>query len=317
MLHCWYVAYFSLPAAFAIWMVDNVIYFDGIDSLRWSQDKYSMEPGQPFKCSVADGKSIDVIASAPPSSGLPATHFCNGLTSENILASKIAPPFYPETIAKWGKIQQNPELLQFAVFGNITLIIEGEQYEVSDLRIAQGGELFTHIWWIGGPYCVRHFFNHSDIGALNCGKLWFHSIATPNRFLVTVWPKASDVGSMHQSMSGLTRSMGSLDIQKAQGDETYTNELLLSRGRGSQRQGRRTSVGWTGKGRLTAKVHPKASETTWIAGDQEMVSHLTTQQNVHGMLILSFSTGVLTFGVLCLALKRRSEILESRLSLLA
>jgi len=155
---------------------ENFIYFDGVESVSWTEDRHSITDGQPYTGSSAKGAAIDVVAGRSGSGG-PAADFSAGLTAENIIASDY-----------FGTTTQTPTLLNFAVFGTVTFTINGEQYECKDMRIGQGNyEVIRHNWWIGGDSCSSTI---SAGGVLNCKQsscgLSFHSIHTSDRFQVAV-----------------------------------------------------------------------------------------------------------------------------------
>lgn len=135
--------------------VGNTINFHGVDSLTWSQDKYSISSGQLFSGSSANGTSIKVVAGRHGSLQ-PAVDFCSGVSVLNMIASSTSAPHWVEA----------PKNLNFVVFGTMTFTIKGKQYECNDMRVGQGHYLLTNNWWIGSGNCVR-----SSFGELNCGSL--------------------------------------------------------------------------------------------------------------------------------------------------
>eukprot|EP00746_Dinoflagellata_sp_MGD_P162817 gnl/MRDRNA2_/MRDRNA2_90544_c0_seq1.p1 gnl/MRDRNA2_/MRDRNA2_90544_c0~~gnl/MRDRNA2_/MRDRNA2_90544_c0_seq1.p1 ORF type:complete len:199 (+),score=29.80 gnl/MRDRNA2_/MRDRNA2_90544_c0_seq1:82-678(+) len=160
---------------------DNMIYFDGVDSLTWTPNtdkSYSITDGQPYEGTSAEGSAIDVVAgrhkSAPP-----AADFNAGIQVVNMIATEIS-----------GPITVDPNDLNFAVFGTITFTIGGKEYECKDMRLGQGSYGSTNNWWLGSTKCISattkgHTLNCRKILGFGCG-LSFHSEGNSDHFQVSV-----------------------------------------------------------------------------------------------------------------------------------
>ena len=103
--------------------------------------------GQPYEgVSSVDGYKLDVRAGRHGSEEV-AQDFNAGITADNALG--LQDPGLPSE-------------LNFAVFGTMSMTIDGTTRFCPEMRIAQGHHAAANPWWIAGTQC------HSWISGLRC-----------------------------------------------------------------------------------------------------------------------------------------------------
>mgnify|MGYP000096947955 CR=1 FL=1 len=123
---------------------DNKVDFDGVDTLSFDLDHYSISDGQPFDGVSVSGNTLDIRAGRHGSSG-PAADFGAGITQVNAMGLKTA----------WPHLTLLPNDLNFVVFGNLTFTFSsGETATCDGIRLGQGHHGFDNNWWIGDKQCL-------------------------------------------------------------------------------------------------------------------------------------------------------------------
>ena len=130
---------------------DNYVYFyhwvEGVQCVQWVQldeTSHSITQGQPYEgVFTIDMNSLNVRAGRHKSEEV-AQDFNAGITGNNALgacASKQDPPL--------------PAELNFAVFGNLSVTIDGATRACQEMRIAQGHWGGMNNWWIADTKCYQ------------------------------------------------------------------------------------------------------------------------------------------------------------------
>eukprot|EP00750_Incisomonas_marina_P022213 INCI4931.1.p2 GENE.INCI4931.1~~INCI4931.1.p2 ORF type:complete len:201 (-),score=33.74 INCI4931.1:135-737(-) len=124
---------------------DNYVDFQGVDSLAFDLDHYSLSAGQPWDgVSVSGPGTVDVRAGRHGASG-PAADFAAGITLLNAMGLKTA----------WPHLTFLPDDLNFVIFGNFTFnFTGGGSATCAGIRLGQGHHLTDNNWWIGDKSCV-------------------------------------------------------------------------------------------------------------------------------------------------------------------
>ena len=115
-----------------------------VQSVQFDETSHSITQGQPYEgVSSVDGHTLDVRAGRHGSEEV-AQDFRAGITGNNALGERTSfrdPPL--------------PAELNFAVFGNLSMTIDGATRACQEMRIAQGHAIAKNNWWIAGTKCSQ------------------------------------------------------------------------------------------------------------------------------------------------------------------
>ena len=166
---------------------DNYVYFHQYDlttsvpprvqSVQFNATSHAITQGQPYEGVSSLGYYLDVRAGRHKSEWV-ANDFNAGLTPDNAWHLDEGGGG-PETFL--------PSELNFALFGNLSVTIDGATRVCPEMRLAQGHIVLVgdNNWWIAGTQC------HQTKGAFYCASglrcpcgVTFHGCATQSDFEV-------------------------------------------------------------------------------------------------------------------------------------
>ena len=157
---------------------DNFVYFYGYDGectvqrVEYNETSHSITGGQPYEGVFTRGTYLDVRAGRHGSEEV-AHDFNAGILPDNALGLSTSAGL--------------PSELNFAVFGTMSVTIDGAARVCPDMRIAQGHRGTVNNWWIAGTKCYSIY----DVGVLRCPcghtNLTFSQGAGTNEFNVRLF----------------------------------------------------------------------------------------------------------------------------------
>ena len=114
-----------------------------VQSVQFDETSHSITQGQPYEgVSSVDGYKLDVRAGRHGSEEV-AQDFNAGITLNNAVGAGAS------------KHDHLPAELNFAVFGNLSVTIDGATRACQEMRIAQGHRPLENNWWIAGTKCSQ------------------------------------------------------------------------------------------------------------------------------------------------------------------
>ena len=134
---------------------DNFVYFYGyleectVQRVEFNETSHSITQGQPYEGVFTRGTYLDVRAGRHGSEEV-AHDFNAGILPDNALGLSASAGL--------------PSELNFAVFGTMSVAIDGATRACSEMRIAQGHRGTKNNWWIAGTKCYSIY----DVGVLRC-----------------------------------------------------------------------------------------------------------------------------------------------------
>jgi len=125
---------------------DNHVFFIGPDSFSFSMKGHSITSGQPWDGVSVSGNDMVVKAGRHKSSG-PAADFKSGLKFLN-------------TIGLDSRLDQMPEELNFAIWGDATFKFGSKDVTCDGFKIGQGSAGSSNNWWAGASSCISVPLTH-------------------------------------------------------------------------------------------------------------------------------------------------------------
>jgi hypothetical protein len=199
------------------------VYFINAGSVGYTVSDHSISPGEAWVGAAGCGNSaagcgnkITVWADRHNTAG-PAEFFNKGLGPVNVIAASAS---------------QQPNTLNFAMSGTLTMNVGGDMVTCSDLRIGQGfnGPFDGNNWWIGGLNC-RGGDNPTDALTCECedaAKITFSSPGS-TAFYVKLGDPCDVFSTRFGSWVPLTAAAGEeVNFEFSSSSTQYTEEDFMS-----------------------------------------------------------------------------------------